>query len=48
MTSKRGDLLNNIARMKDGVLLMFDDSDSAIARNWRTAVKPVEPAPKSL
>lgn len=48
MTSKRSDLLNNIARMKDGVLLMFDDRDSAIVRNWRTAMKPAEPAGKSL
>ena len=48
MTSKRGDLLNNVARMKDGVLLMFDDSDTAIARNWRTAMKPAEPARKIL
>ena len=48
MTDKRSELLNNIARIKDGVLLMFDDSDSAIVRNWRTAMKPAEPARKPL
>jgi hypothetical protein len=48
MTNKRIELLNNIARMKDGVLLLFDDSDSAIARNWRNAMQPVAATEKRL
>jgi hypothetical protein len=41
MTTKRAELLNTIAKIEDDVLLLFDDRDTAIARNWRNAMKSV-------
>jgi len=40
MSSRRTKILENIASMKDDVLLLFDEHDAEIARNWRHAVKP--------
>ncbi len=40
MSNRRTKILENIANMKDEVLLLFDDHDAEIARNWRHAVKP--------
>jgi hypothetical protein len=40
MSNRRTKILENIASMKDEVLLLFDEHDAEIARNWRHAVKP--------
>ena len=42
MSNRRTKILENIASMKDEVLLLFDDHDAEIARNWRHAVKPAQ------
>jgi hypothetical protein len=39
MSNRRIKILENIASMKDDVLLLFDEHDAEIARNWRHAVK---------
>ena len=40
MSNRRTKILESIASMKDDVLLLFDEHDAEIARNWRHAVKP--------
>ena len=40
MSNRRTKILENIASMKDDVLLLFDEHDAEIARNWRHGVKP--------
>ena len=42
MCNRRTKILENIAGMKDDVLLLFDEHDAEIARNWRHAVKPAD------
>ena len=42
MSNRRTKILESIASMKDDVLLLFDEHDAEIARNWRHAVKPSE------
>ena len=42
MPNPRTKIIEDIASMKDGVLLLFDENDAEIARNWHHAVKPRE------
>ena len=44
MSNRRTKILENIASMKDDVLLLFDEHDAEIARNWRHAVKSIDEA----
>jgi len=48
MSNRRIKILESIASMKDDVLLLFDEHDAEIARNWRHAVKPSDTSDGNL
>jgi hypothetical protein len=43
MTELPGKIIEDIGITTDNVLLLFNDRDADIARNWRKAMKSVRP-----